>query len=199
MKQPVYVVDIIGEVVDKVSAKVLTTIQTNQATATGKPTDILNIDYQYGHRLELIETLSQMSSSKTEKYQKYPLVYLMQDFAERLGAEPGIYADVTITIIIAHGTQMAYKMGQRMEKVFKPVLYPIFQELLVQLAKHPQVHVQSPESIEFTKWDRSQWGKQAIGGNAGTKVNDFVDCIELQDIRLKIKYPSACKPATNLT
>lgn len=194
-KPPVYVVDVIGEVVDAVSAEILTTIQDNQREIFDGKTDIVSIDYQYGHRLELIETLSQMSQSKTEKYHKYPLVYLVQDFPEDLGRAPGIYADVVLTIIVAHGTQQGSKITKRMEQVFKPVLYPIFQELCTQLFKHPQIHVQSPSSIQMRKWDRSRWGRVEVStGNTANKLSDFVDAIELEQLRLKIKYPSACPP-----
>ena len=189
MNEPVYIVDVIGEVVEAVTAAILPTIQANDVLANGRTT-IETIDYQYGHKRELVQTLFEMDRSKSERFQRYPLVYLVQDFYEDLGRGPGIYADTSLNIILAHHTEQQYKITDRYAKVFKPVLYPILQELKRQLFKHPQIHVISPEVLGMRKWDRSAWGRVAVGGNDATKLNDYVDAIEIEQLRLKIKYPT---------
>ena len=187
MMQAVYITDVIGEVVTAVKNQVLNTIQANETEALGRETLIETINYQKGHKRELLETLLQMDKSETNRYKKYPMVYLAQDFREEFNPTPGIYADTRLSIIICHQTKADYKVGERYDKVFKTVLYPIFNALINQLFKHPQIHAQSPDTIKGVKWDRLYWGRQAVGGVDATKLNDFVDAIEIENLQLKFK------------
>ncbi len=90
MSLPVYIVDIIGEVVQAASAKVLASIQANELAALGVNT-ITAVNYQKGHKLELIETLLQMSGHRTTEPLKYPCIYLVQDFQEVMNPRAGIF------------------------------------------------------------------------------------------------------------
>lgn len=179
----VFVVDIIGEVVNATKAAVLATIQANETTAIGLPTGIATINYQYGHYNELMETLFQYDQSPDDRVKKYPLVWLRTDFRERRGQQGGIYAEVFLNLCIMHHTTQTYKSTERKAKVFEPVLYPIYYELLNQLYKHHLVFVQSDEMISHDKYDRYYWGNTKQG-----KTNDFVDAIELDNLQLKISY-----------
>lgn len=196
---PVYVTDIIGDVVSNAKSAVvkrnpnktlLEVIQENEKATHEDESDsmIETINYQYGHKRELIETLVGMSKEEENRVLKYPLVYLVQDFSETRGKEPGIYADVSLNILFVHHTVNTSKIKARYEKVFKPVLYPIYYEFMEQLSKHPQIHVEDPRRIRHKKTDRSYWGRQAVGGNDGLKLTDFVDAIEVEDLQIKILF-----------
>jgi hypothetical protein len=189
--QPVYIVDIIAGIVQKVQAKVLSVIQANEAQVLGT-TNINAINYQYGHFRELIETLAQYDTSPSLRVQKYPLVWLVTDFDELRGKKAGVYADVNLNIIICHQTHADYKSMERKEKVFQPVLYPIYYELMEQLAKDSMTFAASADLIEHRKTDRYYWGTKAFNsigrGNDANVLNDFVDAIDIQNISLKIDY-----------
>lgn len=196
---PVYITDIIGEVVAAAKIAIvkrnpdktlLEFIQANEKEALGNETDSLiqTIDYQHGHKKELIETLFQMDKSEEERELKYPLVYLVQDFAEERGKNASTYAEVSLNVIIAHHTNNQYKISDREEKVFKPVLYPIYDEFLNQLAKHSQIHDAHPTMIPHRKTDRSYWGRISVGGNDQNKLNDYLDAIEIENLKLKILF-----------
>lgn len=199
MNTPVYITDIIGQVVTAtMNAKVipgqtktlLQQIQENE-TAThddDSPSLIQTIDYQYGHKRELIETLLQKDKSDEERELKYPLIYLVQDFPEDRNKIPGIYAEVSLNIIIAHHTVNTHKITERYSKVFKPVLYPIYDQFIKQLCKHKQIHDVSELTLKHRKTDRSYWGRNAVGGNDQNKLNDYVDAIEIDNLILKINY-----------
>lgn len=187
MTKPVYIVDVVGQVVQAVQAQVLSTIQANDLAANGQ-TLIHAIDYQYGHLDELIQTLAQMDGDTSTRVVKYPLIYLVQDFRERRGQEAGVYASVSLNIIIAHQTEPTDKITDRMVKVFKPVLYPIYYSLKEQLAKSAMILQGSEDMIPEDKFDRAYWGTQKVGGTAKNTLNDFVDAIELQNLQLKINY-----------
>lgn len=188
--KPVYIVDIIGSVVQAVTTEVLSTIKTNETAAIGR-TAITTINYQYGHFRELIQTLAQWDTDPSLRVGKYPLIYLVQDFREQRGKTAGVYADISLNIICCHQTEGDYKMADRMSKVFKPVLYPIYYSLIKQLVKNNLTFSGSPDMVVHDKWDRAFWGTSKLvgsGGNDRSMLNDFVDAIDIQNLSLKISY-----------
>lgn len=197
--QPVYVVDIIGSVVQKVIADVLSKIKTNEAQVLGE-TGITTINYQYGHFRELIQTLAQWDTDLTLRVQKYPLIYLVQDFKEQRGRLPGVYADLALNIIICHQTQGDYKVTDRYVNVLKPVLYPIYYSLMNQLSKSNMTFAASPDLIPHDKYDRAYWGTSKQVGSGGTDrsvLADYVDAIDIMNLQLKIDYQPCFPQQTN--
>lgn len=190
--KPVYIVDIVGQLAQATQTEVLATIQANETAALGR-TSIQNINYQYGHFRELMQTLAQWDTDPNLRMQKYPLIYLVQDFKESRGKAAGVYADVSLNIIICHQTEADYKAMDRMAKVFKTVLYPIYYSLLKQISKHSLTFAASPDLIPHDKTDRLYWGANSIssdktGGTDRTMLNDFVDAIDIQNLQVKIDY-----------
>lgn len=189
-QKPVYIVDIIGSVVQAVQTEVLATIQQNERNALGN-TLIQNINYQYGHFRELISTLAQWDADASQQLQlqKYPLVFVVQDFKEQRGKTAGVYADVSLNIVVCHQTDPNYKVTDRMANVFKPVLYPIYYSLMKQLSKASLTFAASPDLISHDKWDRAFWGTTKLNaGNDKNMLNDYVDAIDIQNLSLKISY-----------
>ncbi len=184
--EPVYVVDVIEEVVKATSGAILNTIKNNETLVFGE-TNITALSYHKGSFDELIEDLSQKDGSQEERLKKYPLIYLVRDFEEVRGREAGIYCSVSLRVIIAHQTEQTYKIVDREEKVFKPVLYPIYYEFMRQLGLSPMVN-QTEESIRHIKIDRAYWGKNQQRGENKTALNDYVDAIEVRNLELKINY-----------
>jgi hypothetical protein len=198
LTKPVYIADIIGSAVALSQTEILAIIQANETAALGS-TSIQAIDFQYGHLDELIQTLAQKDADPQARFLKYPLVYLVQDFRERRGRQPGVYAELNLNIIIAHQTEATDKITDRYAKVFKPVLYPIYYSLIKQLATIPQTLQGNQDVIPHDKWDRSYWGTQAVGGNTADTLNDYVDAIEIQNLDLKINYQPCLTPSGNKT
>lgn len=185
---PLYIVDVIGEVVAATEAVVLATIQENEAVALGRTT-IETVNYQKGHKVELIQTLIEMDRANAYQAKKYPLVYLVQDFTEKRGRRVGEYAEANLSIIIAHQTEQTRKVDDRYTKVFKPVLYPIYYELLEQIAKHPIIFQANGDDMGHDKTDRLYWGRVAAGGGTDqNKLTDFVDAIEITNLNLKFYF-----------
>lgn len=183
---PIYIVDIIGDVVTATKNAVIATIRQNEVDAIGGSL-MQTISYSRSSFDELIETLAQKDKPVETRNAKYPLIHLVRDFSEDRGKVTGIYAEVNLNIIIIHQTENTYKIEDREEKVFKPVLYPIYYEFMKQLAKHKLVHVDSYKMIPHRKWDRAFWGNRQLYASKN-KLNDYVDAIELQNINLKIDF-----------
>lgn len=187
VSKPVYIKDIIKQVVTDFTPSVLPVIKSNEIAALGT-TMIDTINFQSGHLLELIQTLSQLDQSPQYKILKYPLVWLVQDFKEMRGRAAGFYASTRLNIIIAHQSLDTYKVTDRDEKVFKPVLYPIYYALMEGLATSDMINEGSSDLIEHDKTDRAYWGRQAISGTSANRLNDYVDAIELNNLDVTILY-----------
>lgn len=170
----IYVVDEIASVVEKTSQKLQSVL--------GK-----EVNYLYGHPLEIVNQLTLMTQSKNQGVKKYPLIGLFQDFREIKGERHGIESKVNLHLIIANGTQPNYTAPERYQHNFKPVLYPIYEEFLNQLFRHRQFTFPERERISHTKIDRLYWGKEGLYGNAGNIFNDYLDCIEIQNLQLLVK------------
>lgn len=191
---PVYVVDIIGEVVaamqdPKNPRQVLSQIIENEAAVLEDGTLINNINYQKGYFEELIETLFQMDQDPASAILKYPLIYLVQDFTEDRN-KPDIYGGLSLDIVILHQTQQTYKIDDRYTKVFKPVLYPLYYSFLDELAFHKAVLNYPAQAIGHYKTDRSYWGRatKQSGRPDKPQINDYVDGMELNKINLQLNF-----------
>lgn len=192
--QPLYVVDVIGEVVAAMQDKnnpreVLSQIIKNEAAALEDGTLITNINYQKGYFEELIETLFQMDRDPESALLKYPLIYLVQDFTEDRN-KPDIYGALMLDIVILHQTQQTYKIDDRYAKVFKPVLYPLYYSFLDELCAHKSVMNYPAQALYHYKTDRSYWGRasKSQGTPGKPQINDFVDGMELNKINLQLNF-----------
>lgn len=188
MEKPVYIGDIIRDVITCITPGILPTIQANEIAALGK-TGITTINFQKGHAMELISTLAMLEKSPQLRDTKYPLVWLVQDFKEPRGQKAGIYASVMLNIVIAHQTVNTYTITDRDAKVFKPVLYPIYYALLDGLNDDSRHIMRGPLEVPpHTKTDLAYMGKQAIGGTSANVLNDFVDAIDISGLALNVLY-----------
>lgn len=189
MAEP-YIEDIIEEAVDKTSEKVLSIIQANETAALGS-TLIQGIRYSKSSFDELIETLAQADGSPEENKTKYPLVHLVQDLFIKRGEDVGVFGSGDFNLVIIHQTDLNYKIEDRDVKVFKPVLWPIYFELLRQLHKSKWIFGSDVATGEFkhTLIKRAFWGTRQLEG-AKNKLNDYVDALEIRNLNLK--YYSNC-------
>ena len=178
MKVPVRIVDLIGKAVQKTSAKLLTQLQTVDPMITG-------VHYDYGHYTDIRERLGQ--KAKTAKTARFPLVILFEDYRvvkRTLGLE-GI-ADAKI--IIVHRSSKDYTRQQREDLVFKPILVPIYHELLHQLKISGDFMQYGP--FQHNQIDRPHWGDPGLYGNDGYLLNEVLDGIEISDLRLQTYLPN---------
>lgn len=174
---PLYIVDIIGEVVAATDAALYATLNKH-------------ILYEYGRSIQILRQLQLLNQSITQKDGKYPLFALFQPFPEDSGG--GYYATVKFPkISIAVLTQNTDPVEQRYDKTFKPVLYPIYQEFLRQLCKNKNIVASDPGAIIHKHWDvpgSDQSTEQVKGAN----FNDIVDAIIIQDLQLTFKQVKKC-------
>lgn len=144
------------------------------------------LNYQYGYVEELDETLIQYNSTPDFASKRFPLVWLMQPFQINRG-EKGLYGSAEgLKIFIINSTDKTWKASERMANNFKPVIYPIYRELMNQINRH--VAFESAYQRRHRVTDRYYWGEaqQSV-------LNDPVDLVEISNIELKIKDNQNCK------
>jgi hypothetical protein len=184
---PVYVDDIIGEVVQATSDIVLGTIQANERAVLGGSL-IEQIRYSKSSFDELIETLAQADKGR-DQYKKYPLVHLIQDVRIERGGDVGFYGTADLNIVFIHQTQQAFKTEERDKNVFKPVLWPIYYEFMEQLKRSKWIlnDWQSTGEFRHRVIKRAFWGNRQLQGSKNI-LNDYVDAIEVQNLGVKINF-----------
>ena len=180
------VVDIMQEIVDKVSLAMLPQLQALNPAYTG-------VRFDYGHPADIVGKLVNYSSTDQFRYQKYPLIGLFLDFPQTMGESASVLSSTGLNLFIAVGTEQKYTPQQRTEMTFKPILYPIKDALIEQMLLHPAVVTPLNRKFQHTHVDRYQWGKGGLEYyNNGQKntFNDYIDAIEL--LNLKIDFVDDC-------
>lgn len=163
------IVKIIGECVDAVRLKY-------DPQANEKPF------YDYGPISDMVKMLGEKNDSKTHKFKKYPLIWLIQDFDEDYGIVAGRICDVSLRLVIITHTEKDIYASERYNTTIEPILYPILKLLIDAIEKHQN---NNQGRFKFKKTDKLHWGKSGIYGNEGYIDNDYIDAIELT-INLKI-------------
>lgn len=188
-QQPVFIQDILEPIVAKVSTKLLPSLQAIDPTITA-------VHYDYGHPLEIIETLSQKTAAGGDfVYTKYPLIALFLDAGLQRGRKIGVYGKFRLHMAIIKGTNPNYKAKQRDDNNFKPFLVPIYLELLSQLKASKAFSILDESLIIHDPIYRYYWGRKGLYGNEGNIFNDHVDCIELNNLELELNINYCPKPA----
>lgn len=186
MNKRVYIVDVMKDIVAAVSVKLLAQLKIREAT-------IEAVNYEFGHPIEIIETLTQKDQSDTLVYEKYPLVALFTDIEEEKGTIDE-YSTARLNIVVVHHTLHEYKASERLTEIFKPIIHPIVDALMGQIALSPYFMVVSADDIKRTETDRYYWGRQGNAGNTAIKFNDFLDATEIE---MTIRVNPNCVLSTN--
>ena len=153
--------------------------------------NLTNLNYLYGYLSEINETLAQDSKAGgTFAQNKYPLIWLVQPFTidRKL---PGYYGETKLQVFIINGSKQDWKAPQRMENNFKPVIYPIYEELFTQLRIASDVFEGiNIDDHSFT--DRPYWGT-----DQQKAIDDVFDCREISGLSLKVQDKQNCIISNN--
>jgi hypothetical protein len=151
------------------------------AVKTALALSVLN--YQYGYVNELKETLKDYDKTTTYAVQKFPLIYLVQPFTITRGNFRYFGKANSLEIFIINETVQDKKAVQRMTDNFKAVIYPIYRELIKQIAKSTVFMESSIGKIPHKTTDMYYWGDQ----QQEKMINDVFDCMYINGLNLTIK------------
>jgi len=175
MKQ-IVLVDIFKSLVEKVSAAQLGSLQSFEPTITG-------VYFMHGHPLDIRKRLLEKNATNEERAKKYPLIALFQDFVEKNDVT-GI-TTVNLQLIMGYYSEKDYFIEDRYNKIIKPILYPIYDEFLTQIANNVLFTVSQPHQIAHKKIDRPHWGNAGTYGTDSYIFGDVLDALEIRDLELK--------------
>ena len=137
--------------------------------------------YMYGHRVEIANRLSQKTKDPSFSKKMFPLIALKLDTIETIRGDVN---DFRLNIVIATYTDKNYTSDQRYINVFKPVLYPLYQQFLTQFKNSGQFFWDGDQLYPpHTKLDRPLFGKEDANGNVANLLNEPVDAIEIVDLK----------------
>lgn len=144
----------------------------------------LDINYMHGHPREVTGILTEMTQNPTASAGKYPLIALFQDFEED---HKGDFISLKLQLIIAVLTDRNLRAPERYTVSFKPFLYPIYDQLLRSISRSTFFNEKAETEIKHTKIDRLFWGRNGLYGSEKNIFNDYIDCIEINDLNLNVK------------
>jgi hypothetical protein len=182
MKAP-YITDQFKTLVERVSDKILTQLQAADAT-------IQAISYEHGRKFDIQQLLKQKDESPSfdTKGKVYPMVWLYEPFTVKDSPVLGCWARVQLSIAIFNPTVNGYTPEQRYEKNFKPILDPIYEELINQIDKSGWYHVYDSRVLKNDMTRRMMWGSS----DNKNELNNYVDAIEINSLTLDVYYEDEC-------
>jgi hypothetical protein len=178
MDTPIYVTDLVGTLVDRVSTILTPSLQVINPRMTG-------VHYMYGHPTEIAQRLTMLSKGDTTKFDKYPLVWLNTPFVKQVDKKVQGFSTVTLEMFIINGSEANLISPQRYEKNIKPILKPIEYELINQFSVY-SVGLYKPfdtSELTYDEIDYDYWGKTVADSNS---LLDFLDCVALKNFKVKL-------------
>jgi hypothetical protein len=131
--------------------------------------------YMHGHPVEIGQIVSEKGASAEYKYKRYPFICLFQDFDEE-HTDHNVSASLNLAIVTS--SKQSFSAAERYNETFTNTLYPLFDILIEEIKKSRHMDL-LPGNIKFTKTDKLFWGRS----NANV-LNDYVDAIEITDLKL---------------
>lgn len=169
-----FIVDIIRDVVSMCNTKLIAQLQQIDPL-------IRQINYEYGHYNDISSRILEYAKNRVNVY---PLVCLFEDFAISHRKE-GLDGISNLKIIILYKSRDTVTRQWREDNIFRPILYPIYQEFLQQLKLSGKFNIYDVTKIKHKQINRPHWGDPALYKNGGYLFNEILDGIELSDLELE--------------
>lgn len=168
------VIDVFADIVGKVSAKLTPALSEYDATIPG-------VNYLYGPPKQIIKVLQSWNGTAMAQ-EKYPIVALLQPFEAQKGQQIGIDAYENVRLIIGRQSDASWETDKRYEVNFRPVLLPIYYELLNQIDLDKRFTTQGRDLIPHSMIEWPYWDD----GKDSNPFDDWLDVIEVKFTRLKL-------------
>lgn len=141
------------------------------------------IKYMYGHHKEIQKRLIEMGKG-SQRDNKYPLIILFLDIEETRDPDPNTVVVYRCNLAIVDQTDTNYTAAERLENVFEPILWEIYDDFMDILKEN--LHYFLSKSIPHTKFDRFFWSTEGAGEqNVLAAQLDAVEIIGLDVTVLK--------------
>lgn len=189
--KPIYVVDIIGDIVNRTSSAIphwlpegtrninkLTLLQIFQQYDN----KITGIYYEYGYKEDIASLITQKDESVNTRNKKYPCICLQLPFEEDINSDIGLINTSNLRIVFVYSSSPEYVPSERYDYAMKPILYPLYAEFMNQLYISGLFQFEGSK-IPHVKTDKPYFD----GSEKANGLNDFVDAIVVTKLDLKIR------------
>ncbi len=141
-----------------------------------------NVSYLFGDWAYICGILTTWGMSGETAPYKYPTICLLSPFTEDRTEED---TEVSLEFILMVDTLKGYTNEQREEESFEKVLRPIYRLFMETLRKNSSVRY--VKHIPHTYTENYRYGRLGVIGADGRPFSDFIDAIELKNVKLTIK------------
>jgi hypothetical protein len=140
--------------------------------------------FDYGPIEDIVQNLSQKDGAITPALkQKYPLIWLVGDFAQEVG-EFDFYCKLSADIIITTGTSSTFSLEERRDKKYEKILFPIYEELMIQLRRSTKFEAKLGR-IPHTMINRPYWSGDE-DKYLTNKFNEPIDAIQIKGLKIQV-------------
>ena len=166
-QNPILITDIFAELVQKVDNTLFPTLNKH-------------ILFQYGSSVKILNKLVSLNNAINSKTNRFPLIALFMPFTETMNNSFTYQLTIPKIVICAlsNGTD---EVSKRMETTFKPILMPIYDELLNQICLSQAFN---DNTASFIPHDRKL--NPGVHASNDSKFNEFVDAIEIYNLQLQV-------------
>lgn len=135
-----------------------------------------------------IVALERLNELKGTTLSGLPFILLLLDIKETFGV---VDIEVSLDFVIGTISEKKFSTDERFEKNFTPILYPIFDKIIERLRNGSNT-IKGQRALLFDKSDRVLWGKQGLYGVTGNIFNDYIDAIEINNLKLLLTKNINC-------
>jgi hypothetical protein len=138
------------------------------------------VSFQMAPWEEICQKLIDQSKNAKLKFFKFPLIAIQEVFPTIRGVR---YPELTLQCYIMHHTNKNYNSSERDGKIFEPILQPIRQEFIKQIALSKYFYGPIAATFSYTEFDNKYVGKENIFPE-GSPIAEYVDVVYLKDLKL---------------
>ena len=147
----------------------------------------MRVSYMFGDWDYVSDRLAEWGKSQKTSPLKFPIVCLYSPYTEdRTRAQHSVAVDLLIMV----NTKRDYTNEEREEHSFRKVLRPIYEELVRQIEKASDL-ISAPygvgRCVPHRYTENYRYGRNGVRGSDGKQFGDFIDAIEITDLRITLK------------
>ncbi len=143
------------------------------------------VSFDYGHYDAVNKNLLNKEGSITLKNAKYPLIWMITPFEQKTDRRQDHYCELSgLDFLILTNTSMEESIETRVEKYFKPVLWPVIERFKSEISDSGLFQVLSVDAIPYDY--QKDWHYQSGLSGKGNLFNDYIDAVQIKGIRLKV-------------
>lgn len=140
------------------------------------------LQYHYGTQKEIIDRFTEMTKKSTIKNVMFPAICLIMPLKETV-TNNGYLRDVSLNLLILTDSKQGFTTADRYTYSYTPILYPLWEHFIEIAEYHHEI---SPHNMEYERTDQVSWGKYGLDESKAQQFNDYIDAIEIENLKIQI-------------